>query len=195
MKPAVKLAAVFCAMCIVDLLPAATAADTLPYDIKPKQKVAYRVKIVVSTPSATETMQGVIVYTGTTANEQVLTVEYNGGLKKSTKSKTTSRGPGGGRFGRRPGGPPIPRSPWDQPDFRGLVTSTNTLVITRDGTVESMRGDSQLPFLLGNLSLMMCRFVSAVSGVRFSIELIRFPLSFSFPHEAGTMWWSSSSAW
>lgn len=30
----------------------------------------------------------------------------------------------------------------------------NTLVITNTGKIESMRGDSQLPYLLGNLSLM-----------------------------------------
>ncbi len=134
-------------------------AQPLRYNIQPKQIVAYNVTITATTPASTDTLQGVIVYTGTEVAGDVLTLEYNGGLRKTTKSTASTGGPRGG-FGRGPGGPRgpggagFPRSPFDQPDFRGLVQSTNTLVITNTGKIESMRGDSQLPYLLGNLSLM-----------------------------------------
>lgn len=134
-------------------------AQPLRYNIQPKQIVAYNVTITATTPASTDTLQGVIVYTGTEAARDILTLEYNGGLRKTTKSAASTGGPRGG-FGRGPGGPRgpggagFPRSPFDQPDFRGLVQSTNTLVITNTGKIESMRGDSQLPYLLGNLSLM-----------------------------------------
>ena len=142
-------------VCTSVMMSPGIAAEPLRYDIKPKQVVPYTVTITVETPSSVETMAGVIVYTGRKAADNDLTIEYSGGLKKSTKrtKSSGSRGPGFGPFGRR-GGPPIPRSPFDRPDFRGLSTTTNTLVISRLGSIESLRGDSQLPHLLGNLSLM-----------------------------------------
>lgn len=145
---AAALSAVLC------LTAQSSAADNLSYVIKPKQVVAYTVSITVNTPTAVETMKGVIAYTGVSAAGDVLTLSYSGGLKKSSQSKAGSGGPGRGRFGGRFGGPPIPRGPFSQPDFRGLATSTNRLVVTQRGVVESMQSDSQLPYLLGNLSLM-----------------------------------------
>lgn len=139
-------------------------ADDLKYNIKPKQVVPYEVLITADTPSAKETLRGVIAYTGKSAAGNVLTVEYAGGLKKTSKSK--SSGGGGGRggirrgFGGPPrgrfgsGGPPRPRSPFDKPDYRGLTQAKNTLSISSVGEVTNMVGDSQLPYLLGNLSVL-----------------------------------------
>ncbi|MEQ9406149.1 MAG: SHD1 domain-containing protein [Fuerstiella sp.] len=136
----------------------ALSAEPLRYAIQPKQVVPYTVKITAETPTAVETMSGVITYTGKRVEGNNLILEFSGGLSKTTKSTQRRSGRFGGRFGGpfggRAGGPPIPRGPFDQPDFRGLVTSTSTLVITNTGGVESMRGDSQLPYLLGNLSLL-----------------------------------------
>ncbi len=130
--------------------PGAHAANLL-YQIKPKQQLPYRVSIKVTTPTSIKTMQGVIVYTGVSVAEKIMTLKCKGGLKQTSKSTSTARG-GRARFG---GPPSRPRAPWERPDFRGLSTdNTSTLVITQRGDVESMRGDSQLPFLLGNLSLM-----------------------------------------
>lgn len=131
------------------------------YQMKPDQVVGYNVTITATTPTSTDTMQGVITYKGLQTQGDTLTLEYNGGLKKTSKSSVPLGGSGGFRGGPRgfgrvgPGGPGgFPRSPFDQPDFRGLVQSTNTIVMTNAGDVKNLRGDSQLPYLLGNLCLM-----------------------------------------
>ena len=129
-------------------------AEPLRYKIGPNDVIPYTVTITADTPASIETLKGVIAFTGKQVEGDTLTVEYSGGLTKSVKSKTRSSGPFGGGFGRRPGGPPIPRGPFDRPDYRGLVQSTSTLVLTNMGGIENMRGDSQLPYLLGNLSLL-----------------------------------------
>ncbi|WP_372896888.1 SHD1 domain-containing protein [Stieleria sp.] len=135
-------------------LEAVANAEPLRYRIAPDEVVPYTVTITADTPSSVETMQGVIVFTGKQTEGETMTVEYSGGLSKSVKSKSSGSGPRRGGFGPRPGGPPMPRGPFDRPDFQGLAQSTSTLVLTSTGGVESMRGDSQLPFLLGNLSLL-----------------------------------------
>ena len=144
-------------LCFVGVLCTMNPAEsqTLRYEIKPEQVVHYKVTIVVETPGGQETMAGVIQYTGKAASSNVMTLEYQGGLKKTTKQKAQAGGSRfGGRFGGGPGGPPIPRSPFDTPDFRGLTQTTNTLVLNPQGEVSSMKGDSQLPYVLGNLSLL-----------------------------------------
>lgn len=142
-------------LCVATAAMATTVmADPLRYHIKPSQVVPYRVTITVKTPSAIETMKGVIVFTGKKANDDTMTVVYSGGLSKSSKS--TVRSTGRGRFGGPPrmGGPGGPRGPFDSTPFRGLVTTKNTLIMSPLGTVKSMSGDSQLPYILGNLAIL-----------------------------------------
>ncbi|HQZ64744.1 MAG TPA: SHD1 domain-containing protein [Planctomycetaceae bacterium] len=135
-----------------------SAADQpLKYAVKPEQVVPYQVTIVADTPSETQTMKGVITFRGVSAESDRFTVKYFGGLGKTTKAKGQSSG---GRFGGRgPGGPPRgPRGPgaiFGQTAMRGLTQTSNELVVANDGKVLSMTGDSQLPFVLGNLSLMV----------------------------------------
>lgn len=140
-----------------------TRAEQLQYRIAPEQKVAYRVKITVETPAAVETMSGVIRYTGNRKEAKSMTVNFSGGLTKSTKSKSAGR-PFRGGFGR-PGGPSIPRGPFDEPDFRGLYSSNRlSLVVTPDGEVSSRTQDSQLPYVLGNLDLLVLQPLPDVDG-------------------------------
>ncbi|WP_182869237.1 SHD1 domain-containing protein [Rhodopirellula sp. JC639] len=129
-------------------------AEPLRYRIAPDEVVAYTVTITADTPASVDTMKGIIAFSGKRIEGETMTVEYSGGLSKAVKTKSSGGGPRRGGFGPRRGGPPIPRGPFDRPDFRGLTQSTSTLVLTTTGGVESMRGDSQLPFLLGNLSLL-----------------------------------------
>lgn len=136
----------------VAALASTAVAQPLRYSIQPKQVVPYNVTITVNTPTSIETMSGVIAYTGKKSGENTLTVEYSGGLNKSVKSKSNQRGFFGGPRGFR--GPGGPRSPFDDVPFKGLIQATNTLVMTPTGNVKSMRGDSQLPYILGNLSIM-----------------------------------------
>ena len=134
----------------------AFGADALSYRLKPGQVAAYRFKITVDSSSEIETMTGVIQFTGKQAAEDTFTILQTGGLKKTTKAKGSRRPgpPGRGGFGR-PGGPPIPRGPFARQTFSGFSSNNKTTItMTRQGKVTSMRGDSQLPYLLGNLALM-----------------------------------------
>lgn len=146
-----SVCAVICG--VISLVAATAVAEPLRYQIEPGEVVPYNVTITAETPSSVETMTGIFALTGKKAERQAMTVEYRGGLQKSVKSKSSRSGPRRGGFGRRPGGPPIPRGPFGQVDFRGLTQSTSTLTLTGTGGIETMKGDSQLPYLLGNLSL------------------------------------------
>lgn len=144
--------------CSIFFATTLSAQQPLRYSIGAQQVVPYTVKIEAETPVAVETLSGIMAYTGKQKENGTLTIQFSGGLSKTSKSKSNSGrsggfGPGGFGPGGRPGGG-IPRSPFDQPDYRGLTQSTSDLVLTDTGSVKSMRGDSQLPFLLGNLSLM-----------------------------------------
>lgn len=138
------------------------AGEQLRYKIEPEQVIPYTVKIEVETPNSVDTLSGIFSITGKQLDAETITLNYSGGLSKSSKAKRSSNGPGGfgpGGFGPGGFGPPMgrpggfPSSPFDQPTFRGLTNTTSELVITKSGSVKSMRGDSQLPYLLGNLSL------------------------------------------
>lgn len=142
MKPTITFS-----LCVLAL--SQNAQGELRYDIKPEQVVPYKVQVTVQQPDSTVTMSGVVTITGKSASANTLTLLYQGGLNKSEK-QTSRRGFGPPRFG----GPPRMRSPFSQPDFAGLFTNTkSTVVISRDGQVTSMKGNSQLPYLLGNVSL------------------------------------------
>jgi hypothetical protein len=135
------------------LSPSASAQSTpLRYDWQPEQNFAYRVKITVDTPTKTETYQGTIHYTVQAADDDSRSVTYQGGLKQATRWKESagSRGPGP-RFG--PPRIPVP-SPFSRSSFRGIEQVTNEITLAPSGEVKQLKGDSQLPYLLGNLSLL-----------------------------------------
>ena len=147
-------------------------AAEMRYDIKPEQVVPYRVTIVADTPTEKDTMSGVIAFTGKKSGAEEITVVYQGGLtrKKQAKgSSSTGRGPSRGPRGfpgRPGGGPPISRGPMSRfasgTRLEGLTQTSSELVVGRDGEIKRMTGDSQLPYLLGNLSLLV--FESLPSG-------------------------------
>jgi len=127
----------------------ANAAE-LKYEIKPQQVVPYKLKITAKTPSSEETMSGLIAFTGKATGDRKFTVTYVGDLSRSIRSKS-----GGGRGGFRiPGPPPMPSFFGRGVSFGGLFRSTNTLVVGQQGDIVSLTGQSQLPWLLGNLSVM-----------------------------------------
>lgn len=126
------------------------SAQELHYSALPKQSFAYHGKVVVDLPDKVETYEGDLVYTVSAADAESLSLNYNGGLYKSVKVKDSAR-----RFGPR--GPDFfdgPRSPFSQNNFRGSERTSNDVTISPQGKVLRMRGDSQLPYLLGNVSLL-----------------------------------------
>lgn len=138
---------------MVFALTAASHAQSpaLRYDWKPNQQFAYEATITVETPQAIDTYKGVINYTVKTVENDSRLIVYNGGLGKSSKEKETERPRGFGPRFRVPGPPP---SPFSRNNFRGSEQTTNELTISPLGNVSQMKGDSQLPYLLGNVSML-----------------------------------------
>ena len=140
----------------------AAAAGPLRYRFQPDRQFAYEVEIKADMPTEVETLKGVISYKVTSTGDP-LKVTYNGGLKKSTKTKP---GKSSGRSGFGPpgfgprGGFPFPMGmggPFGRSSnpFKGLITTTNDVTLTPRGHILAMTGDSQLPYLLGNLSILI----------------------------------------
>jgi hypothetical protein len=134
----------------------AQANQALRYDWQPNQVFAYSVKIVVDLPDSTETYQGTTNYTVKAVAADSRLVIYQGGLPKAKASKSTGGprgfGPRGfGPFGPRMGPPP---SPFSRSNFRGSEQTTNEITLSPTGKVTSLKNDSQLPYLLGNVSLL-----------------------------------------
>lgn len=132
----------------------------LKYQFRPEQKFAFDVEIVGEVPGSVETYAGVAVYRVQQISSGAVDVVYNGGLKKSVRSEAAAsgrrRGPGG-PFG--PGGPAgmsgfRPGGPFGGNQLRGLVQTENQIRLTVNGDVVSLESNSQLPYLLGNLSLL-----------------------------------------
>jgi hypothetical protein len=133
---------------------AAQEKQMLKYDLAEGEQVHYRVTIILDSPIEKHTMTGVISYTGLEKNSEQLSMKFQGGLKESKQAKGSSgiRGPRG--FGRRPGGPPPGLFGRGGIAFNGLKETSTQLSIHPNGDVESLKAESQIPYLLGNLSLL-----------------------------------------
>lgn len=153
------------AVCLALPMTWASAAEPMRYRFRPDQEFAYEVEITADMPTTVETLKGAISYKVTSADDP-LKVTYHGGLTKSTKNKPgkSSGHPGFGppRFGRLGGipfpmgsiGPGGPFGRGSNP-FKSLTRTTNDVTLTPRGYIRAMKGDSQLPYLLGNLSILV----------------------------------------
>lgn len=146
---------------LLSLNPGVSFAAELRYQFKPGQKFAFEVEIVGEVPGSVETHKGVAVYRVQSVTDGNVQLIYNGGLKKSVRSDSAGSGrrrgfgpggPGGpfgpGMAGFRPGGP------FGGNPLRGLVQAENHITLASNGDVVSLEDSSQLPYLLGNLSLL-----------------------------------------
>ena len=135
-------------------------AQSLSYRWQQDQDLIYKVEAVSELPDQTETLQGVIRYKLKAAGDPAK-VTYSGGLRKSVRNKPGSRpsSPAAfGPFGSRFGGPPHAFGPFGARQvnpFKGLEQTTSQITIDAQGTVLAMKGTSHLPWLLGQLSLLV----------------------------------------
>ena len=127
-------------------------AQSLRYNWTQGQKFSYRFDITVDDDDTTTSYNGITNYAVDKATTDQLQVTYRGGLSESTKSRQINRGRSG--FGPRFGGPPRIPSPFSRPTFAGKSQTTNKITMTPRGNVLAMEGDSQIPYLLGNVSLL-----------------------------------------
>jgi hypothetical protein len=142
------------------------AAPKLRYDLKSKSVFAYEVKITADRPDLTDEFHGVVTYTVKNVDAKQIDVNFTGNLgrKQTQKATQASAGPRrGGPRGRpggsvRPGGvgrPGGPRGPlFGSGTMTGLTHQSNDIRLTTTGDFVSLKGTSQLPYLLGNLSLL-----------------------------------------
>ena len=141
--------------------------QSLRYDWQPGQKFSYRFNISAETADATTSYKGITNYTVSAVEPNQLKVTYRGGLQESTKRKGRSGFPGGfGRFG----GPPSIPSPFTRPTFAGKSQTTNKITISPQGSIVAMEGDSQIPYLLGNVSLLPFETLPATEQQEWSTD-------------------------
>ncbi|TVS07952.1 MAG: hypothetical protein EA424_29170 [Planctomycetaceae bacterium] len=136
--------------------PAVTAAaepaeTPLRYDWQVGQTFAYNARVVVELPDRIETYQGTVQYTVNSVERDHRRVTYQGGLANSTRWKSEGR-PSRSFPPFRPPGPS--RGPFSRSDFRGGEQTTNEITISSTGSIVSIKGDSHLPYLIGNVSLL-----------------------------------------
>lgn len=144
------------------VFPAMSSAQSLRYRWPQDQEVVYQVEISADLPDQTETLKGAIRYKLKAAGSPTK-VTYSGGLKKSVKKKPGTNKPSSrpgafGPFGPGFAGPPGPRGPFARRQvnlFKGLEQTKNEVTVDARGGVLAMTGSSQLPYLLGNLSLLV----------------------------------------
>ncbi|WP_417389244.1 HEAT repeat domain-containing protein [Gimesia sp.] len=138
-----------CGLLILAAAPAfGLAAEKLPLEYKWEKgrQYAYRVKIEVNMEDYAETMSGVEQYDVTAAEGNSFSLRCSGNLNSVTKSKS-----------RRPFLPPM-RMHRHRSPFAGLSGSIagafeqHTLELNRYGEIDTVKGSSLLPYLLGHLS-------------------------------------------
>ncbi|KAA0131711.1 hypothetical protein FYZ48_26630 [Gimesia chilikensis] len=128
-----------------------SAADpvALKYQWKQGQELAYRIEIEVDLEDSTEVLSGIEQYRVTEATDHSLTISCTGSLNSIRNIKH--------KQGRRLIIPPAPRMPHSNP-FAGLtgsmagVMNPHEIVMNRFGEIETIKGSSLLPYLIGHLS-------------------------------------------
>ena len=146
---------------IVGLAGSAAAAQDLKYAWEAEQKFSFNMTITVEDDERITTFKGTVHYAVDAADAEQLRFTYRGGLPESSQLKQTNRNTGGGAFGGPFGPRGFPRpgfgspgSPFSRPAFAGKIQTTNRITMTPTGRVLALEGDSQLPYLLGNVSLL-----------------------------------------
>ncbi|NQT15908.1 MAG: hypothetical protein HQ582_24340 [Planctomycetes bacterium] len=143
-------------------VPFASAAQArrsstpLRYAWQEGQVFAYEVEITADRDTYVDTMEGVITYTAKSGSDGQLKIDYSGGLsQKKVKKPGQSSGSRSPRFGPPPFPSMVPPGFFGGPAFRGIGSTSNTITLSSQGVILALEGDSQLPYLLGNLSLLV----------------------------------------
>jgi hypothetical protein len=125
-------------------------SQRLQYDLSKDQKAFYEYDIQIDTSANFVTYTGIVDYSVTMTNDQLVRLTFQGGLTEQTKPKPNREAEFGSVFPR----PPMIPSIFTRSNFAGKSHSKNSIGMTRTGQVLTLDGTSQLPFLLGNLSLI-----------------------------------------
>lgn len=132
------------------------SSTPLRYAWQEGQVFAYEVEITADRDTYVDTMEGVITYTAKSGSDGQLKIGYSGGLsQKKVKKPGQSSGSRSPRFGPPPFPSMAPPGFFGGTAFRGIGSTSNTITLSPQGVILALEGDSQLPYLLGNLSLLV----------------------------------------
>ncbi|MGB7325886.1 MAG: SHD1 domain-containing protein [Rubripirellula sp.] len=136
-------------------------ADGLTYRWNVGDQFAYQAKIEVDKPDEVETYEGVLRYEVNQSDGKWLQVTFHGGMPKQTKRKSQyqTRDPREMVI-RMPSFP----DPFARNRFAGTSSTTNKLTISPTGETVAMEGDSQLPYLIGNISQLPFEHLQGSGG-------------------------------
>lgn len=126
-------------------VPTISMAQPPRYDIADGAKASYQYNIEVDRDDYLTQLKGTVHYSSARTEDGSVRLEYSGGLAETVKPNPESSRGGFPRV-------PIPIGP-SRLAIRGLTSNRNVVELAANGEVKSRSGDSQLPFLLGNLSL------------------------------------------
>lgn len=129
---------------------ASSLAQHLQYDFAKDQKASYEYDIQVDTSGGLICYTGIVNYNVTAVSEQLVRLTFSGGLMEQTKANSNREVDQGRLFPR----PLVLPSIFTRNSFSGKTQSKNSIAMTRSGQVLTLDGTSQLPFMLGNLSLI-----------------------------------------
>jgi hypothetical protein len=132
------------------------AAQTpLRYGGEAGQDFGYNIQITVDAPDRKLTYKGLARYKVKAVKDGNIDLYFEGGLNESTAYKAQAGAGGPGRFGPRRIGPPAFHNPFANQNPSGVGQSMNWITLSPLGKVVAMKGNSQLPWALGNVSLLV----------------------------------------
>ncbi|WP_186775978.1 SHD1 domain-containing protein [Rubripirellula reticaptiva] len=136
-------------------------AEGLAYRWKVGDQFAYQVKIEVDKPDEVETYEGVLRYEVNQSDDRWSQLTFRGGMPKQSKRKAQyqTRDPRE-MIIRMPSFP----DPFARNRFAGTSSTTNKLTISSTGETVAMEGDSQLPYLIGNISQLPFEHLQGSGG-------------------------------
>lgn len=126
--------------------PYQTAVAELNYTIQPETIVPYKVSIRAEQPSFTDTMDGMIAFTGKSITPDGFSATYTGQLLRKQQSRSNG-------FRRGFSRPPMPNM-FHGVAFGGLSRASHDMTVGLKGNILKLSGQSQIPYLLGNLSIL-----------------------------------------
>lgn len=132
-------------------------AEPLRYKLEPQQKFGYEVTVQIDHGSKIDIYQGPAIYTVKSVSGETITLSYQGGLSASAKAKNGS-------------GTAKPES-FSADAYRGLKPRTSSeIVMSSRGQIVGLNEETQLPYMLGNLSLLAFEAVPDVETQGWTLE-------------------------
>jgi hypothetical protein len=155
-------------LALVTVLPGGIVAQlcaeervTLAYRLQPGQVFGYEVKIEADRGPFVEFLAGNVLYQVAAAQDAGFQLKFAGGIQSRQVPKKQGTAVRPLDAARR-----SPLSP-----LSGLGRTNNEIEISKTGEVLSLQGSSQLPYLLGDLSLLPLEMLPGDARSAWSVEM------------------------